>query len=112
MKKVVRALSWTAAVLLVAGVFLAPGDADAQYREFSGEVQKISKNKMIVDNRMGDKVSFNKVDDTVVEGEATSWDEIKKKQWVTVSWKFIDKPRKAYKIVVEPEKEEEGEDVE
>ena len=80
--------------------------ASAQMREFSGKVDKISSKKLFVDNRMGDKVSFLKADDVVVEGEKTEWDKIKKNDWVTVSWKFIDKPRKAYKVVVKPPKEE------
>jgi hypothetical protein len=29
---------------------------------------------------------------------------------VTVSWKFVDKPRKAYEVEVLPPKEEAGED--
>ena len=34
-----------------------------------------------------------------------------KKDWVTVSWKMVDKPRKAYKIVVLPKKDEAGQDL-
>jgi hypothetical protein len=103
-------------IVLIALVTLAaaalPGTALAQFREFSGKVDKIDKKKIFVDNRMGDKVSFEKVDETVVEGTKTEWDKIKKEDWVTVSWKMIDKPRKAYKVVVSPPKEEEGEEVE
>ncbi len=81
--------------------------APAQMREFSGKVDKISSKKIFVDNRMGDKVAFLKADDVTVEGEKTEWGKIKKNDWVTVSWKFIDKPRKAYKVVVKPPKEDE-----
>ncbi len=81
--------------------------ASAQMREFTGKVDKISGKKIYVDNRMGDKVSFIKADDVAVEGEKTAWKDIKKKDWVTVSWKFMDKPRKAYKVVVIPPKEDE-----
>lgn len=88
--------------------FSAP--ALAQEREFTGKIDNVSNKKLIVDNRMGDKVSFDRVDDSVVEGEGrTSWDELKKGDWVTVSWKLIDKPRKAYKVVVQPPKEEDAE---
>jgi hypothetical protein len=81
--------------------------ASAQYREFTGRIDKIGDKKMIVDNRKGDKVSFVKLPETTVEGEGKkSWDELKQKDWVTVSWKFVDKPRKAYKIVVIPTQEE------
>ena len=84
--------------------------AQAQYREFTGKVDKITKKKIFVDNRMGDKVSFVKVDETVVEGEKTEWKKIKKSDWVTVSWKMMDKPRKVYKLVVIPKREDAGED--
>lgn len=84
--------------------------ASAQTREFTGKVDSISEKKIIIDNRQGDKVSFNKLDETVVEGEKTSWSEIKKGEWATVEWKFVDKPRKAYKVIVIPPKEEVGEE--
>ena len=85
--------------------------ASAQMREFTGLVDSVTEKKVIVDNRKGDKVSFNKLDETTVEGEKTKWEDLKKKDWVTVSWKFTDNPRKAYKVVVMPPKEEAGEDV-
>lgn len=84
--------------------------ASAQNREFTGKVDSVSEKKIIIDNRQGDKVSFNKIDDTVVEGEKTTWSEIKKGDWATVEWKFVDKPRKAYKVTVIPPKEEGGEE--
>ena len=101
MRRMFRSFALIALVLAAVPVVLA-GPALAQFREFTGKVDKISKNKIFVDNRMGDKVSFVKVDETVVEGEKTEWDKIKKNDWVTVSWKFVDKPRKAYKVVVMP----------
>jgi hypothetical protein len=48
----------------------------------------------------------------VVEGEKTELKKLKKSDWVKVSWKFIDNPRKAYKILVIPAKKEAGEDEE
>jgi hypothetical protein len=87
------------------------GSAHAQMREFTGSVDSVSEKKIIVDNRKGDKVSFNKLDETTVEGEKTKWEDLKKKDWVTVSWKFVDNPRKAYKIQVLKPQEEAGEEV-
>jgi len=96
---------------VVLGLALAgAAPAAAQMREFTGKVDSISAKKIIIDNRQGDKVSFTKLDETVVEGEKTTWDEIKKGEWATVEWKFIDKPRKAYKVIVIPPKEEAGEE--
>jgi hypothetical protein len=104
-----------AAQVLVLAVFasiVSIAAAQAQMREFTGTVDSINDKKLIVDNRKGDKVSFNKLDETTVEGEKTKWEDLKKKDWVTVHWKFVDNPRKAYKVVALPPKEEEGEDVE
>ena len=94
--------------VLVALAVAAPEIASAQYREFTGRIDKIDGKKLIVDNRQGDKVSFMKVDDTAVsvatgaqvKDKKESWEDLKKKDWVTVSWKFVDKPRKAYKVEV------------
>jgi hypothetical protein len=99
------------ASLVLAAAVLAPSLASAQYREFTGRIDKINKKKMIVDNRQGDKVSFNFVDETEVTGLKTEQKALKQKDWVTVSWKFVDKPRKAYKIEVIPERKEAGEEV-
>ncbi len=103
--------------LILAVAFLLPalgaGSAFAQsYREFSGKIDKINKKKMIVDNRMGDKVTFERLKGTEVSGqEKAKWKDLKKNDWVTVSWKMMDKPRKAYKVEVLPPKEEAGEDM-
>ena len=94
------------ALLAMALPLAMPSVAAAQYREFTGKVDKINKKKLIVDNRMGDKVSFEKIDSTVVEGEKTEWKKVKKNDWVAVSWKMIDKPRKAYKVLVMPPKDD------
>ena len=106
MRSIVRSAALAALVAL-----LLPAAASAQYREFSGRIDRINDEKLIVDNRMGDKVTFVKVDETVVEGEKDSWGKLKKEDWVTVSWKMMDKPRKAYKVKVTPPRQEEGEDV-
>jgi hypothetical protein len=97
--------------LLAFGLALAgAATASAQVREFTGKVDSISEKKIIIDNRQGDKVSFSKLDDTTVEGLKTSWADVKKGDWATVEWKFVDKPRKAYKVTIIPPKEEVGEE--
>ena len=96
-----------ALIVLLAAALVVPTLATAQMREFSGRIDRVSKKKMIVDNRMGDKVSFVPADDVEVTGEEkTEWKHLKKGDWVTVSWKFVDKPRKAYKVAVQPPKED------
>jgi hypothetical protein len=110
MRRMVRRTALFAILALLLPIAL-PSVASAQMREFTGKVDKISKKgKLIVDNRKGDKVSFEKIDTTEITGEKTEWSKIKKGDWVTVSWKMIDKPRKAYKINVMPPREEAGDD--
>ena len=109
MRKFLTRIALIALVALVVPVAM-PGAASAQMREFVGKIDKIDAKKLIVDNRKGDKVSFDKVEETTVEGVKTDWAALKKNDWVSVSWKMVDKPRKAYKISVMPPKEEEGED--
>jgi hypothetical protein len=99
------------AAALLALSLLVPSIASAQMREFTGRIDKVNKKQMIVDNRMGDKVKFVFAKgETTVEGTKTEWRKLKTKDWVTVSWKFIDKPRKAYKVVVFEKEEEEGDE--
>ena len=110
-----RRVAWRpihiAAALVLAASVSAPSLASAQMREFTGRVDKVTKKKMIVDNRLGDKVTFIYAkEETTVEGTKSEWKELKAKDWVTVSWKFTDKPRKAYKVVVFEKDEEEGEE--
>src|SRR5690554_2380377 len=58
-----------AITLGLAGSLAAPSVASAQMREFTGKVDTVNDKKIIIDNRQGDKVSFNRIDETVVEGE-------------------------------------------
>jgi len=102
---------WMVALAALLAPLVVPGGASAQMREFTGKVDRINKEEVIVDNRMGDKVKFERIDSTEVSGEKADWKKVKKNDWVTVSWKMIDKPRKAYKMVVLPPKAEAGEEV-
>lgn len=112
--KLIRALA-LAGLMSLGTAVLAPGAALAQYREFTGKIDKINDKKMIVDNRQGDKVTFDKVPDTKVddthEAKKKAWSDLKSDDWVTVKWKMVDKPRKAYEVIVLPPKAESGEDL-
>ena len=111
MLRLARKAGQTVLLALVASM-LWTASASAQTREFVGKLDSVTDKKVIVDNRKGDKISFSKTDTTTVEGEGkTKWEDLKKKDWVTVSWKFTDNPRKAYKVQVLPPKEEAGEEV-
>ena len=109
MRRTLRALALAALVAFALPVAM-PGLASAQsYREFTGKVGAIDAQKVVVDNRMGDEVTFERLDDTAVAGqEKRAWRDLKKNDWVTVHWKMTDKPRKAYRVDVLPPKDEGG----
>jgi hypothetical protein len=86
--------------LMVVASLLAPAIASAQLRDFEGKVDSISDKGIIVDNRKGDKITFEKTAETTVEGKATAWDAVKKGDWVAVASKMLEKPRKAYKVTI------------
>jgi hypothetical protein len=96
---------------------VASAEGGVQFREFFGRIDSISAKKLIVDNRMGDKLSFVpaadvKVVDSREQPTKSKWNDLKKSDWVTVSWQMMDHPRKAYQVKVMPEKKEAGDDVE
>ncbi len=93
-----------AALAALAVALVAPSPAAAQLREFSGKVTEISGDKLGVDNRRGDRVSFRRSEATEVTGAKSSWQAIEAGDWVSVSWEMVDSPRIAYKIVVLPPK--------
>jgi hypothetical protein len=79
--------------------------ASAEYREFTGKVDAIDGRKLVVDNRMGDKLTFERLDATRVSGqEKRGWSDLAPDDWVTVHWKLTDKPRKAHRVDVLPPK--------
>jgi hypothetical protein len=101
----------TGAALFAVLALLLPGLAAAQLREFRGKVDKINGEEVIIDNRQGDKLRFLPAEDVVVQGEKDSYKRVKKGDWAVVSWKMMDDPRVAYKIVVLPDQEEGGENL-
>jgi len=76
----------------------------AEFRDFSGTVSAISKDKMVIDNRRGDRVSFVRAETTTVTGAKQTWQAIAVGDSVSVSWKMTDQPRIAHKVVVLPAK--------
>ena len=113
------ALAAAALALAVPARPVAAEESADVYREFFGVVQNISGKEMFVDNRMGDKLKFIPAEDVKVvdatpnaERKKEKWGDLKKNDWVNVSWKMMDKPRKAYIVKVMPPKEEAGEFVE
>jgi hypothetical protein len=99
-----KILGRLALVTFIAAVLplLLPSVTHAQMRDFEGKVDAVNEKQIIVDNRKGDKLTFVKIDETTVEGDKKAWTDLKKNDWVAVSSKMLEKPRKAYKVVVKP----------
>ncbi len=107
MVKTVRRLVFVSFIAAALPLFL-PGLVHAQLRDFEGKVDSVNEKQIIVDNRKGDKLTFVKTEETTVEGTKKAWTDIKKNDWVAVSSKMLEKPRKAYKVVVKPAPAEAG----
>ena len=74
MKNSSRRTTFLVFSLTVLALLLGSSLAEAQMREFTGRIDRVSKKRMIVDNRMGDKVSFVPAENTEVTGEGKSED--------------------------------------
>ena len=72
---------------LALALFVLPvataGIASAQYREFTGKINKVDKSALIVDNRMGDKLQFERIAETRISDERdakkkkTAWKDLR-----------------------------------
>ena len=83
---------------------LVANPASTEFRDFSGTVAEITSDKLVIDNRRGDRVSFKRSEATAVTGARQSWRAIEVGDSVSVSWKMTDQPRIAHKVVVLPPK--------
>ena len=89
--------------LVLPGVLLAiAASAQAPMREFTGRIDRIDESRMVVDNRMHDRITFVRADPTTVKGERKEWSGLRTGDRVTVFWRFVDKPKKAYVVRVLP----------
>ena len=97
---------WIAVRVLISAAIalILSSEASAEFREFSGKVTEISGDKMVIDNRRGDRVSFRRSKATTVTGAKKRWAALEEGDRVSVSWKMVDVPRIAYKVVVMPPK--------
>jgi hypothetical protein len=91
----------------LAGASLAGAEEteEAGYREYAGRIHEIGDQRLVVDNRTGHKLSFRRLPNTKVSGAKAAWDELERRDWVTVFWKFDDQPPKAHRIEVLPPRE-------
>jgi hypothetical protein len=97
-----RSIAPIAALVAVATFAFAPAasaiDCEGMQRSFTGELQKAKDKMIVVDNKKGDKIKFELHETTTVTGIKTSWDDLKKGDYVTVCSKMLEKPRYAYAV--------------
>jgi hypothetical protein len=69
------------ALLAACLLLLAPASATAQgqLREFTGQIDAVDGDKIIVDNRMEDRIAFVRTAETVVQGRRSAWSQLKRK---------------------------------
>ena len=103
-------------VLRAAGVLMIPlllaGPLAAQEREFSGMIQDLGAGGLLLRNRRGDEIRFQRVPETRVsgrEGAQGGWGQLRVGDRATVRWKLADSPPVAYRVIVLPRgRDEEG----
>jgi len=82
---------------------LLAGTASAQSREFSGEIREIEGHEMLLQNRRGDAIRFQRRQETRVSGEkggSEGWGRLEVGDFVTVRWELADSPPVAYQVIV------------
>ena len=100
MRTAIRFQWFVGTALLV--VFASAASAQTPMREFTGQIDEVDGSHVVVDNRMADRITFVRADESVVKGRKSAWSQLARKDWVTISWKFVDKPKKAYVVRVLP----------
>jgi hypothetical protein len=88
-----------AIALAVLGLVASADVARAQGREFAGTVVSIGGSSLTVEDRRGERVTFAKGDDTVVEGKG-GWGALASGDRVIVKWSLADGPRRAQRVIV------------
>jgi len=97
-----------AVFLALAAPLLATSEGVAQsYRQFTGRIEAIDAARLSVENRKGDRVSFERTPETEVTGQGkATWGDLAPGDRVAVSWLLMDEPRKAHRVVVMPPPDE------
>jgi hypothetical protein len=88
--------------VLAATLFAVLAGADTergQGREFNGTVLSIDGGAMVVEDRRGERVTFNRGEDVAVEGKS-GWGAIARGDRVIVKWSLSDGPRRAQRVIV------------
>src|SRR5262249_48637940 len=97
-----RAGQLVAALGAALALALAAPPAQADHRDFAGKVSKVSKKRITVENRMGDRRSFVRDPKTKVKGGPGSWEGMRPGDDVIVDWHLKDQPPRARRIRILP----------
>lgn len=84
---------------------LLAGPVAAQEREFSGKIQELGAGELLLHNRRGDEIRFQRVPETRVsggDGAKGNWGQLRVGDRATVRWKLADSPPVAYQVIVLP----------
>jgi hypothetical protein len=73
--------------------------AQAQGREFVGEIVQKSGSTLVVEDRRGERARFERGEKTVVEGKK-DWEALARGDDVIVRWKLGEGPRRALRVTV------------
>ena len=91
------------AALAIALFLLSAGEwGSSPLREFAGVVASVTGARLTVENRMGDRLAFERGRGTVVEGASGLWGAIAIGDRVTVYWSLADTPRRARRVILMP----------
>ena len=85
---------------LALALLLTTAPAAADHRDFAGKVKKVSKERVTIENRQGDRRSFVRGEKTKVRGTRKDWNGIKPGDQVIVDWHLEDKPARARRVRV------------
>jgi hypothetical protein len=96
----VRTRQLAAALVAALGFALAPAAGHADHRDFAGKVREVSKKRVTVENRMGDRRSFVRGEKTKVRGGRSSWEGMRPGDEVIVDWHLEDRPARARRVRV------------
>lgn len=79
-------------------------------KTLSGELKQVSGKNLIVTSK-GEHIKFDKYEGVTVKGLKTSYDALKKGDYVVVCSKLLAKPRLAYEITVQEKPKDDAVDV-
>jgi hypothetical protein len=116
MRTILRSLSLALALALALGLSAGAARADecdtgqGPGRTLEGDIKQISKKNLIVTSK-GEHIKFDAAPGAPVTGLKTSYDDLKKGDYVTVCSKLLAKPRLAYSIIVKEKPKDDAEDL-